>query len=233
MSDIHGCLAEFEEALSLVIEHLAELGTVLCLLGDYIHGGEDNYGVLDKIMKLQHQYGTDKVIALMGNHEEFVLQGYSTVNHMITPFVDELGSDEGDDDKYLHWMENLPRYYSQGNTIFVHAGIDEDAGIYEEGEDLWEWATGDEMFVSKYPAEIGKIDGLDMKVVAGHVGTAEISGDANFHDIYYDGQSHYYIDGTVLESGIIPVLLVDTDVDKYYRVTETGNWFILPYDEEN
>jgi serine/threonine protein phosphatase 1 len=152
---------------------------------------------------------------------------------MITPFVDELGSDEGDDDKYLHWMENLPRYYSQGNTIFVHAGIDEDAGIYEEGEDLWEWATGDEMFVSKYPAEIGKIDGLDMKVVAGHVGTAEISGDANFHDIYYDGQSHYYIDGTVLESGIIPVLLVDTDVDKYYRVTETGNWFILPYDEEN
>lgn len=48
---------------------------MLILMGDYIHGGSDNYGVLDKIMKLQDQYGSDKVLALMGNHEEFVLQG--------------------------------------------------------------------------------------------------------------------------------------------------------------
>lgn len=54
-----------------------------------------------------------------------------------------------------------------------------------------------------------------------------------FHDIYYDGENHYYIDGTVLDSGEIPVLMVDTDTDKYYRVTETGCWLILPYDEEN
>ena len=45
-----------------------------------------------------------------------------------------------------------------------------------------------------------------MKIVAGHTGTAEISGDPGFHDIYFDGESHYYIDGTVLESGIIPVI---------------------------
>ena len=98
---------------------------------------------------------------------------------------------------------------------------------------MWEWGTSDEVFVGKYPPEIGKIEGLDMKVVAGHVGTAEISGNARFHDIYFDGASHYYIDGTVLDSGAIPVLMVDTKEDKYYRVTETGNWLILPYDEEN
>ena len=62
MSDIHGCLAEFEEDLSLVMEHLEESGTMLCLMGDYIHGGADNYGVLDTIMKLQYQYGADKII---------------------------------------------------------------------------------------------------------------------------------------------------------------------------
>lgn len=223
MSDIHGCLAEFEEALSLVIEHLEEPETMLCLMGDYIHGGGDNYGVLDKIMKLQYQYGTDKVMVLLGNHEEFVLLGDSTINHMIKSFDEEL--DDGDDDEYVYWMESLPRYYTEGNTIFVHAGIDEDAG------DLWEWGTGDDVFVGKYPAETGKIESLDMKVVAGHVGTAEISGDPRFHDIYFDGESHYYIDGTVLDSGIIPVLMVDTKEDKYYRVTETGNWLILPYDE--
>lgn len=82
MSDIHGCLAEFEVALSLVMKYLEEPETMLVLMGDYIHGGSENYGVLDKIMKLQNQYGSDKVLALM--------------------------------------------------AIFVHAGIDEEAG------DLWE-----------------------------------------------------------------------------------------------
>lgn len=226
MSDIHGCLAEFEEALSMIVEQLEEPDTMLILLGDYIHGGADNYGVLDKIMKLQYEYGSEKVIALMGNHEEFVLFGYSTIDHMVQTDEEEAGLEDGDD-RYMRWMENLPRYHTEGSTIFVHAGIDEEAG------DLWEWGTGDEMFVGKYPAETGKIEGLDLKVVAGHVGTAVISGDSGYHDIYYDGASHYYIDGTVLKSGRIPVLMVDTEKDTYYRVTETGIWLILPYDEKN
>lgn len=227
MSDIHGCLAEFEEALSLVMEHLEEPETMLILMGDYIHGGADSRGVLDRIIKLQKQYGLNKVLALMGNHEEFVLWGDSTINHMIKTFDKEHFIDEDNEDKYIQWMESLPRYYTAGNTIFVHAGIDEDAG------DLWEWRTGDGIFVGKYPAETGKIEGLDMKVVAGHVGTAEIAGNPSFHDIYYGGENHYYIDGTVLDSGFIPVLMVDTDEDKYYRVTKSGNWLILPYEEEN
>ena len=225
ISDVHGFLAEFEEALSLVIEHLEEPDTKLCLMGDYIHGGADNYGALDKIISLQNRYGEDKIIVLLGNHEEFVLTGYSSINSM--SMIEDNEYDDGDDqdDKYICWLENLPRYYTEGNTIFVHAGIDEDAG------DMWEWGTSDEIFVSKYPAETGKIEGLEMKVVAGHVGTAEISGDPRFHDIYYDGESHYYIDGTVIDSGVIPVLLVDTEEDKYYQVTEGGNNLISPYYE--
>ena len=87
-------------------------------------------------------------------------------------------------------MRNLSRYYSEGNTIFVHAGID------EEAEDLWEWGTDDYAFTEKYPAQTGRFYN-DMKIIAGHIGTAEISGDPRFHDIYFDGESHYYIDGTV------------------------------------
>ena len=195
-------------------------------MGDYIHGGADNYGVLDKIISLQNRYGEDKIIVLLGNHEEFVLTGYSSINSMSMIEDNEYDDADDQDDKYICWLENLPRYYTEGNTIFVHAGIDEDAG------DMWEWGTSDEIFVSKYPAETGKIEGLEMKVVAGHVGTAEISGDPRFHDIYYDGDSHYYIDGTVMDSGVIPVLLVDTEEDKYYQVTEGGNYLVFPYDEE-
>ena len=42
MSDIHGCLAEFEDALSLVLDDIEQGKAKLVLLGDYIHGGPDN-----------------------------------------------------------------------------------------------------------------------------------------------------------------------------------------------
>lgn len=50
MSDIHGCLAEFEEALSLV--DLSNDDSMLILLGDYVHG-PNSFGVLKKIIELQ------------------------------------------------------------------------------------------------------------------------------------------------------------------------------------
>ena len=69
MSDIHGCSEEFDCALSFVLPHLNEPDTMLILLGDYING-YDSYGVLKRIVSLQKQYGTEKVLALKGNHEE-------------------------------------------------------------------------------------------------------------------------------------------------------------------
>lgn len=222
MSDLHGCLAEFDYALSLVLPHLEEPDTMLILLGDYIHG-PDSYGVLDRIIELQEKWGTDKVMALCGNHEDMAMDGRWLINQQRFSG----GSDsERDDEPYLLWMMKLPRYHVEGNTIFVHAGIE------EEAEDMWEWGTDDYTFTEKFPAQLGRFYG-DMKIVAGHVGTAQISGDPRFHDIYYDGKSHYYIDGSVLSGGTIPVLKVDTNTDKYYQVTESGDWLVLPYDEEN
>lgn len=218
MSDMHGCLDAFEYALSLV-DFSGD--NKLILLGDYIHGPDD-YGVLNKIMQLQNDYGSDKVIALLGNHEDMACDGRWLIG-------ENEDADTYDYEKdavgYLRWIKNLPRYYTEGNIIFVHAGIDEDA------EDLWEWGTDDYTFTEKYPAQTGRFYN-DMKIVAGHIGTAEISGNPDFHDIFFDGESHYYIDGSVLESGIIPVIKIDTENNKYYRVTDTGEWLILPYGEE-
>ena len=231
ISDLHGCLAELDEVLDFVLPNLNERDTMLILLGDYIHGGRDNRGVLDRIMSLQQRFGSDKVVALLGNHDEGVLNGTEAIDYTAKAFAQsddyDYEYDDNDDDRYIEWFDTLPRYYVAGNTIFVHAGIDEDAG------DMWEWSTSDDVYTSKYPAQTGKIQGLDMKVVAGHVGTDEISGNPRFHDIYFDGESHYYIDGTVLDSGVIPVLMVDTETDKYYQVTEAGKWLITPYGEDD
>ena len=219
MSDIHGCLAEFEEALSLV--DLSDDDSMLILLGDYVHG-PDSYGVLRKIIELQRRYGQDKVVALIGNHEDMVIDGrWPICGGDNSKRYDDCKAEE---DEYIEWMKSLPRYYATEHQIFCHAGIEEDA------EDMWEWGTDDYTFTEKYPAETGF---FYMGIIAGHIGTAVISGNQRYHDIYFDGEIHYYIDGTVLESGIIPVLMVDTEINKYYQVTGAGNWLILAYDEEN
>lgn len=219
MSDIHGCLAEFEEALSLV--DLSNDESMMILLGDYVHG-PDSYGVLKKIIELQKRYGQDKVVALIGNHEDMVIDGRWPI--CAVDNSERYDDRELEEDEYIEWMKSLPRYYATERQIFCHAGIEEDA------EDMWKWGTDDYTFTEKYPAQIGC---FYMDIIAGHIGTAVISGDPSYHDIYFDGKSHYYVDGTVLDSGVIPVLMVDTETNKYYRVTDTGNWLILPYDEED
>ena len=226
MSDIHGCLSEFLEALEFVEPQLSKSDTMLILLGDYVHhpNGSDydeSYGVLRKIISLQRKYGSDKVVALMGNHEEMVCNGDWPISGRD---YNRAYEHEEEEDEYISWMMDLPRYYVEGNTIFVHAGIDEDAG------DMWEWETDENTYVWQHPAITGRFDG-GMTIVAGHVATSEISGDRGFNEIYFDGESHYYIDGSAYLSGAVCVLMVDTETDKYYSVSENGVWPVEPYSE--
>lgn len=210
MSDIHGYFEEFKKALSLV--DLSN-DNKLILLGDYIHGPK-SYEVLDKIMLLQEKYGSKKVIALIGNHEEMAITNRYPINCE--------KYDVKKDNKYLAWMKKLPKYYEFTNQIFCHAGIDEEAG------DMWKIGTDDYTFIEKYPAQIGT---FYKDIIAGHIGTSTIANNPNFHNIFFDGKNHYYIDGTVSVSGVIPVIMVNIDTNKYYCLDENGINLILPYDE--
>lgn len=214
MSDIHGSPVEFEEALELV-----DLSgdNMLILCGDYVHG-YDSYSVLDRIIALQEEYGSDKVIALMGNHEEMVMNGMRSITEQ-----EDMEFDEACEDRYISWMYNLPRYYATDTQIFCHAGVCEEAG--EE----WEWSTTDYEYTEQFPARTGK---FCMDIIAGHVGTYSIADNPYFHDIYYDGESHYYLDGTVHKSGVIPVLMYDTNTKRYYQMSKNAAIPILPYDKE-
>lgn len=106
----------------------------------------------------------------------------------------------------VEWLRGLPCYYETERQIFVHAGVDEEAG------DLWPWGTEEDVFLGKYPASTGP---FYKDVVAGHVGTAGLAGDPEHHRVFWDGESHYYIDGTVTESGILPLLKYDTCSGRY------------------
>lgn len=214
MSDTHGCYNAFLDALKLV--DLSDENK-LVLLGDYIHGrvAEESYMVLDKIMELENDHGADKVIVLLGNHERWVLEENTSIG--ATKGCNMLATAR--DDKYIGWLSNLRRYYETANQIFVHAGIAEESGEY------WEVVTDEIDFTDLYPAQTGE---FYKDIVAGHVYTHSIAGDPRFFGIYYDGASHYYIDGDTLTSDHIPVLMYDTETKTYYNC-ETGDE-ITPYE---
>lgn len=104
------------------------------------------------------------------------------------------------------WLDELPLYYETDRQIFVHAGINEAAG------ELWPYETEEKVFVSKYPATFGS---FDKDIIAGHIATSTLSSDKDFHGIFWDGESHYFIDASVEKSGIIPMLEYDCETEDY------------------
>lgn len=110
----------------------------------------------------------------------------------------------------IAWLKGLPYYVQTEEQIFVHAGVD------EEAEDWWPWGTPESTFVGKFPAETGP---FYLDIIAGHVGTYSLVGNPDYHKVFWDGESHYYIDGTTARSGCLPVLKYDTETGEYTQIT--------------
>lgn len=106
----------------------------------------------------------------------------------------------------VKWIKKLPFYYETESQIFVHAGID------EEAEEYWMHGTPDEYFVSKYPASFGM---FYKDIIAGHISTSSLAKDKDFHGVYWDGKSHFFIDGETKKSRTIPLLKYDTITQSY------------------
>jgi serine/threonine protein phosphatase 1 len=148
MSDIHGCQRTFLKALRTVD---FKKGDDLFLLGDYIDRGLDSCGVIKSIMELQ-QVGHN-IVALKGNHEDFLLQSYVEddikvetysgyrdsvfASWMMNGGVKCLASYGYVDSGYvnvnwrsvipkhhLEWMQSLPLMAVTDEFVFCHAGLD-------------------------------------------------------------------------------------------------------------
>lgn len=191
MSDIHGEIEVFKEALNAI--DLQSKENKLILLGDYIDHRAKDYEMLSFIKKLQEQH-QNQVIILAGNHEFMLLEDIANKTIVF------------DDKATIKWLKALPYYYETDTQIYVHAGIDEEAG------EFWKWGSEDYYFCCKYPHTIGK---FYKDIIAGHIGTCTIANDENYHSVFWDKQSHFYIDGTTEISKIIPVLKYNTDTKRY------------------
>ena len=200
LSDPHGCLDVLAQALEAV--DLKDPDNRLFLLGDviphyqYPMSADEFMADATRALRFVKDYcdaHPGQVEVVMGNHEFDLLQNV------------ELGMWQLDR-AWVAWLRKLPLYIETERQIFVHAGIEEDAG------DLWRHATDDIMFCGKFPPTFGP---FEKDIVAGHVGTSRMFGSWDDIDVFWDGQAHYYLDGTTEYTGILPLLIFDTQRGTY------------------
>ncbi len=176
----------------------------------YVDGSED-YMTFNDWLRTDFEYGANTIRTFISEEQMSFLNQISrtcSLESISREVVQMLLSNH---DKMIWWMQQMPLYYEIDSQIFVHAGVDEEAGEY------WMWGTSDDIFLGKFPATKGE---FYKTVIAGHVGTGtrDLADDREYHDIFYDGESHYYIDGSVYKNGKLLLLGYDEDNDKYYQV---------------
>lgn len=141
ISDIHGCLNTFKEALNLINFNKKDK---LILLGDYIDRGLYSKEVIDYILELiKDGYN---VIPLKGNHEDFLLTSYNNEDVFTSWYLNggqetlkSYGFSMSEMDPYYlnaiieykkyipneHWdfLSNLKYIHEETDYVFVHAGL--------------------------------------------------------------------------------------------------------------
>ena len=234
ISDIHGHLDEFLFALSKV--DLSDKNNRLILIGDYIDNGHQSFQVISKIIELEELH-PNQIITLLGNHEEWFYDWLILENPTSSSFSETIKSFFSPEEltyilksnvnnfeagvrneiknnikfnPFINWFKKRyrdKRYYETDTQIFVHAGIDEEAGK------LWKDLTSSEMFTNKFPITTG---GFFKDIVSGHIASWEVAKDKTYQcKIYFDGKKHYFIDGDVYHSKTIPVICYDTVTKSY------------------
>lgn len=213
MSDPHGRLDVLKQALAFC--DLSEPGNRVFLLGDYVPHktyADDEAAFVKRcseclaFVKGFCEAHRGQVVALMGNHEHDLLEDVREGRRSL---------DRG----LVKWMRGLPLFHETEWQVLVHAGVDEEAG------DLWHVGTDEGILLGKHPATFGA---FHKDIVAGHNGTYKIARTAGeaigFNGALWDGQSHYFIDGSTERSGVIPILRFDTETRRYaaYSATAEG-----------
>ena len=235
MSDIHGHYDEFIENLSKI--DLSDKDNQLILLGDYIDNGSQSFQVISKIIELEKIY-PKQIITLLGNHEEWfydwlilekptasaygeTIQSFfftEELNKLLTSNLNNFETTIRNEIRknakfipFITWFQKRyedSRFFETENQIFVHAGIDEEAGK------LWKELTSPEIFTNKFPITTG---GFLKDIISGHIASWEVAKNKTYQGkIYFDSKSHYFIDGDVNHSKTIPVLCYDTITKKYH-----------------
>ena len=184
VGDIHGCLEQLQALHAMIAADIADRPSEHCLLihlGDYIDRGPDSLEVIETLVA-GPPVPDAKIVNLMGNHEDMMIQAIST----------GLAADaaqwmrNGGADSLLSWrigrntpqalwptmipfphqrfLRALPLTHRVGPYFFVHAGIHPRAPLDNQKQDDLLWIR--EPFLSS-KKDLGAV------VVHGHTPTQE------------------------------------------------------------
>jgi serine/threonine protein phosphatase 1 len=175
-------------------------------------------------LRTDFEYGANTISTFVSEQQMDFLNQISRTSSLETISKEAVQMILSNHTDLIRWIRNMPAYYDADDQIFVHAGVDEEAGEY------WMWGTSDYLLLGKFPASKGK---FYKTIVAGHVGTGtrDLANDRSYHDVYYDGESHYYIDGSVYKGGKLLLLGYDESDGKYYQIESNRKIPVRKYEE--
>lgn len=178
-------------------------------------GEPDEYGFVDWNGWLQEDGGGDyRTFRTFVTREQWdFFQTIAPTSSELTQNIEAARMILSNHRELMAWLRVLPYYYETEKQIFVHAGIDE---TYPH---LWQELTEPHVFVGKFPAATGP---FFKDIIAGHVAASAMAGDREHEGIYFDGESHYYIDGSVQRTGKLLCLAYDEESGRYYELV-TGD----------
>ncbi len=192
---------------------------------DSYRDGTEDYMTFNDWLRTDFEYGANTISTFISEQQMDFLNQISGVSSLETINMEAVKMIISNHEKLIWWIMKMPLYYETESQIFVHAGVD------EEAEDCWKWGTSDNIFLGKYPVTKGR---FYKTIIAGHVGTCNrnLGDDQNYHDVYYDGESHYYIDGSVYNGGKLLLLAYDEETGEYYQVENGRMLPVRPFGKQ-
>lgn len=143
IGDIHGCAT----ALKALITTIAPTpDDTIVTLGDYVDRGPDSRGVIDQLIELGKQC---RVIPLMGNHEEMMLEvvsgkqsPYRWLQYGGVETLDSYGF-FGDmsviPESHHEFFRSMKAFYETESHFFVHANYDPELPLDKQSVHALRW----------------------------------------------------------------------------------------------
>jgi serine/threonine protein phosphatase 1 len=237
IGDVHGRYDLLKQLLDTVGEHSNARGTPAALhivfLGDLVDRGPDSAKVVDLVAELER--GTDQIIALMGNHEEAMLQALDGDLMVLRKWLEVGGAqtvqsygldlpEPGADlrryarqlkkaipAKHARWLKAMPLTAQSGDYFFCHAGIRPGVALHRQAREDLLWIR--EEFLEAD-------DNFGAVVVHGHTISREVVKRSN----------RIGIDTGAYATGLLTALYLEGDRQEVITVNSAGRFYDTPKD---
>ena len=212
IGDTHGCYKELKElVLSLEADGEYNRNTdKLIFLGDYIDRGVDSRLVIEFIRNMQEE--SDNVIALMGNHENMLIdyldgKDYSWLYNGCEETIESYKGFKKQFYDDIKWMRTLPVYHEDKHFVYVHAGVDVHKPLKKQSKNTLLWTREEFIYNSKK---------YHKKVVFGHTPTFNLN---KTDSPVYTITNNLGIDtGCVYGGALTAAIIEDDEIKGFYQV---------------